>query len=314
MISIGKISTNPIYYVSHVASGPEAYYPGSGEKPGTWVGRGCEDLDLSGEVTEDALGGVLNGKDPASGASLVTGKAASGGRLGGFDFTFSAPKGVSLLACLSRQQVAATVRGAHDGALPEALTYLEDHATWARRGHNGLRTEATSGMVAAAFRHRTSRAEDPQLHTHVVVANLVHGNDARWSALWGKPIYARPAPPASSTRPPCAIEGDISRGQLSRRKRVQKEARLAPIHSVLRNTSRSLTDAFRSISQNDFVQEIRLDVAVETEVSLEVVVRLTNGRECPPSRVLSEGKQDLVTLLLFIALARDAANLGQNRF
>jgi len=191
MISRGKISSNPIYYVSQVAPGPEAYYSGSGEKPGTWVGRGCADLDLSGEVTEEALGAVLGGKDPATGDWLVTGKAASPGRLGGYDLTFSAPKGVSLLASLSKQQVAATVRGSHDAAVIEALAYLEDHATWARRGHNGLRTEATSGMLAAAFRHRTSRADDPQLHTHVVVANLVHGNDGRWSAIWGKPIYAQ---------------------------------------------------------------------------------------------------------------------------
>ncbi len=72
MISIGKISSNPIYYVSQVAPGPEAYYSGSGEKPGTWVGRGCADLDLSGEVAADALGAVLSGKDPATGDWLVT--------------------------------------------------------------------------------------------------------------------------------------------------------------------------------------------------------------------------------------------------
>ncbi len=192
MISIGKLSTEAAdYYLNQVAPGPEAYYLGSGEKPGTWVGRGCADLNLSGEVTPDALAAVLGGADPAGGGSLVTGKAAADGRLGGFDLTFSAPKGVSLLAALSKDKVAAGVRGAHDAAVLEALDYLQDHATWARRGHDGLRTEPTSGMVAAAFRHRTSRADDPQLHTHVVVANVVHGDDGRWSAIWGKPIYAQ---------------------------------------------------------------------------------------------------------------------------
>jgi len=161
MVSIGKISTNPIYYVSQVAPGPEAYYSGSGEKPGTWVGRGCEDLNLSGEVTEDALGAVLGGKDPVTGDWLVTGKAASPGRLGGFDLTFSAPKGVSLLASLSKQQVAATVRGSHDAAVIEALAYLEDHATWARRGHNGLRTKATSGPKLAGKEPALDRGTKP---------------------------------------------------------------------------------------------------------------------------------------------------------
>ncbi len=192
MISIGKLSTKSAdYYLDQVAPGPEAYYLGSGEKPGTWVGRGCPDLNLSGEVTKDTLAAVLGGADPASGSSLVTGKAAADGRLGGFDLTFSAPKGVSLLAALSKDKAATGVRGAHDAAVLEALDYLQAHATWARRGHDGLRTESTSGMVAAAFRHRTSRADDPHLHTHVVVANLVHGDDGAWSAIWGKPIYAQ---------------------------------------------------------------------------------------------------------------------------
>jgi hypothetical protein len=45
-------------------------------------------------------------------------------------------------------------------------------------------------MVAAAFRHRTSRAGDPQLHTHLLVANVVLGADGRWSTLDGRRIYA----------------------------------------------------------------------------------------------------------------------------
>ena len=44
--------------------------------------------------------------------------------------------------------------------------------------------------MAAAFRHRTSRAGDPQLHTHVLVANLGRGPDGRWSALDGRRLYA----------------------------------------------------------------------------------------------------------------------------
>src|SRR5437879_2215048 len=47
----------------------------------------------------------------------------------------------------------------------------------------GARQEPGGGFVAAAFRHRTSRAGDPHLHTHVLVANLARGPDGRWSAL-----------------------------------------------------------------------------------------------------------------------------------
>jgi conjugative relaxase-like TrwC/TraI family protein len=47
----------------------------------------------------------------------------------------------------------------------------------------------TSGLVAAGFRHRTSRAGDPQLHTHVLIANLVHARDDRWSSLHASLAY-----------------------------------------------------------------------------------------------------------------------------
>ena len=49
---------------------------------------------------------------------------------------------------------------------------------------------AGRGLIGAAFRHRTSRAGDPQLHTHVLVANLVLGADGRWGTLDGRRIYA----------------------------------------------------------------------------------------------------------------------------
>src|SRR4029077_1960002 len=48
---------------------------------------------------------------------------------------------------------------------------------------------ATSGAVAAGFRHRTSRSGDPDLHTHVLVANLVHGSDGRWSCIDSALLY-----------------------------------------------------------------------------------------------------------------------------
>src|SRR5688500_3814729 len=59
-----------------------------------------------------------------------------------------------------------------------------------RRGAGGTHVIAGNGLVAAAFRHRTSRAGDPQLHTHVLVANLTLGADGQWSTLDGRRVYA----------------------------------------------------------------------------------------------------------------------------
>ena len=72
----------------------------------------------------------------------------------------------------------------------EALGYIEREAAVTRRGAGGAQAIAGRGLVAAAFRHRTSRAGDPQLHTHVLVANLTLGADGRWSTLDGRRIYA----------------------------------------------------------------------------------------------------------------------------
>jgi conjugative relaxase-like TrwC/TraI family protein len=72
----------------------------------------------------------------------------------------------------------------------EAIGYVERSAAFVRRGHGGTVLEPASGLVTAAFRHRTSCAGDPQLHTHVLVANLGRGADGRWSALDGRRVYA----------------------------------------------------------------------------------------------------------------------------
>ena len=70
-----------------------------------------------------------------------------------------------------------------------ALAYLEDEACVIRRGAQGRRREHAVGFVAAAYQHRTSRAQDPHLHTHVIVANMAQSPaDQEWRALDGEAI------------------------------------------------------------------------------------------------------------------------------
>jgi conjugative relaxase-like TrwC/TraI family protein len=114
-------------------------------------------------------------------------------RRSGYDATFSAPKSVSVLMGLADPGVAAQVRAAHTTALSDAVGLLETLAARAARGHqgDGLRAPriATSGVIGAAFEHHTSRADDPQLHTHVLLLNLTHGLDGRWSALDSRTLH-----------------------------------------------------------------------------------------------------------------------------
>ena len=107
----------------------------------------------------------------------------------GFDLTLSAPKSVSLLWGLGDRATAEQVVAAHDLAVLAALAYLEDAACTVRRGKAGSVHHRAGGLVVAAFRHRTSREADPQLHTHLVTANMALGPDGRWTALHSADIW-----------------------------------------------------------------------------------------------------------------------------
>ena len=119
----------------------------------------------------------------------------------GFDLTFSVPKSVSVAYALADRRVQHLIVSACEAALSETLGWLEREACFVRRGTNkaenretwgeawGTRLMVARGFVGAAYRHRTSRAGDPHLHWHVLVANLAQGIDGRWSALDGRAIY-----------------------------------------------------------------------------------------------------------------------------
>src|SRR5204862_3860 len=91
---------------------------------------------------------------------------------------------------LGSAAVSDEVVAAHEAAVDAALAVMETEAARVRRGKAGWDVEPADGFVAAAFRHRTSRAGDPHLHTHVVVANLGYlDRDERWSALDARHLY-----------------------------------------------------------------------------------------------------------------------------
>ncbi len=117
-------------------------------------------------------------------------RAGSGrDRVCALDLTFSAPKSVSVLFAIGDAQTSRALVEAHEEAVGAAVGYLEREACRVRRGRGGRIELAADGFVAAAYRHRMSRAGQPQLHTHVVAANLARGSDGRWSALHGYPIF-----------------------------------------------------------------------------------------------------------------------------
>ncbi len=111
----------------------------------------------------------------------------------GIDITASAPKSVSVLQGLADPETAALIEACHDRAVQQALGYLQRQAGHGFRGHHGdgqvMERVGTDGLIAAAFIHYTSRAGDPQLHTHLVVPNLLHGQDGKWSAVDSRAVF-----------------------------------------------------------------------------------------------------------------------------
>jgi conjugative relaxase-like TrwC/TraI family protein len=190
MLSIGKLGTGQeTYYLEKVAEGAEDYYSGEGEVAGQCTGDGAAELGLSGEVGGDQLTAMLTGHNPVDGSPL--GLRAVGGRgpVPGFDLTFSAPKSVSLLWGLGGPVAGVEVNAAHRAAVDAALGYLQQEACWTRRGAGGAEFVKGNGYLAAAFEHRSSRNGDPQLHTHVLVANATKGPDDKWTRLYHPAIY-----------------------------------------------------------------------------------------------------------------------------
>jgi conjugative relaxase-like TrwC/TraI family protein len=188
MLSIGRLGATggADYYLDKVANSVDDYYLGRGEAPGEWCGAAAKQLGLVGRVDAGELRNLLAGLS-ASGDDL--GARLSEGRRPGYDLTFSAPKGISLLWALGAEQVRDQISVAHDRAIGAVLDHLSDEACFVRRGAGGHQLLEAHGFIGAAFRHRTSRAGDPQLHTHVVVPNLVQGEDGKWSAPDGRHLY-----------------------------------------------------------------------------------------------------------------------------
>jgi conjugative relaxase-like TrwC/TraI family protein len=186
VLSIGRLSLGQeAYYLDEVLGGAEDYYLHVGEAPGRWLGRGAGGLGLEGRVGTDDLRAVLAGRRPGTDEPL---RATAASRPG-MDLTLSAPKSISLVWGLGDEAMAEAVVACHDRAVDDAIEYLERHACRVRRGHWGAEVCEADGFVGAAFRHRTSRAGDPALHTHVLIANMAEGPDGRWTALDNRELY-----------------------------------------------------------------------------------------------------------------------------
>ncbi|WHO39433.1 MobF family relaxase [Sphingobium sp. AP49] len=161
------------------------YYAQGGLSPSLWQGQGAQALGLSGEVDRDQFRALLDGR--IGDQQLGTYRGGALEHRPGWDVTLSAPKSVSIMA-----EVAGDRRliEAHRQAVKTAMAHVERHmaATRVRDGGTVARA-ATDNLVIASFQHGTSRAQDPQLHTHNVIMNATQGEEGGWRSLEPRALY-----------------------------------------------------------------------------------------------------------------------------
>lgn len=172
------------------------YYAVSGMSPGRWYGNGLAglagDIRPGDVVTPEAMTRLFrDGCDPTSGEPLGVSFAerkGAGSTVAGFDMVFTVPKSASVLWALGDEPTRTAVVEAHHAALAQTLDFVERKVVRTRIGAGGREQVTTGGLIAAGFEHVDSRLNDPNLHTHLVIANKVQGPNGKWRSLDGRTL------------------------------------------------------------------------------------------------------------------------------
>ena len=180
------------YFREHLAVGD--YYTESQQVPGHWFGKGAEDLGLAGVTTEEQFARLCDNLHPQAGQRLTQRQKTTRAEMGAdgtereranrrvfYDLTFSPPKSVSIAALVGDEP---RIVKAHERAVAMALNELQPFAATRVRKNGQCNDRATQNIVAAVFRHDSSRALDPHLHSHCIVFNATFDRvEGQWKAL-----------------------------------------------------------------------------------------------------------------------------------
>lgn len=164
----------------HYFESSDDYYGKEGHR-GDWLGAGVIELglDKAGIVERALFQNLLEGELP-DGKRLRVNRTRGSEERKGIDFTFSAPKSVSIQALVQEDP---RIIAAHDAAVKKSLELMQEFAATRKKVRGLSFRERTGNLVVATFRHELSRAQDPQLHTHAIVMNMTRRKDGAWRAL-----------------------------------------------------------------------------------------------------------------------------------
>lgn len=172
MLSISSIKGDAGYY-SH-----EDNYYASGSLESRWLGDGAEKLGLKGEVANADMDAIRQGKLP-DGTDLSRIVNGVNKHRSGYDLTFSAPKSVSMMILIGGDT---RLLDAWNRSVENGMKEVEKLISARITDSGKTDTVLTGNMVAALYNHDTSRALDPQIHTHALVFNTTFAED-KWRAL-----------------------------------------------------------------------------------------------------------------------------------
>jgi len=128
-------------------------------------------------------------KDQTAAIQACEGNRPSPCAVAGFDLTFTIPKSASVLWALADPKTQAAIAEAHRATVDDVLAFLEARALFTRTGSAGCAQVPTQGMLATSFDHWDTRTGDPNLQTHVVIANKVQGPDGAWRSLDSRALH-----------------------------------------------------------------------------------------------------------------------------
>jgi conjugative relaxase-like TrwC/TraI family protein len=184
MLSISALSAGHGNYYLKLAR--DDYYLKGGEPRGLYLGKGAEALGLNRLVDEKECKWLLDGFSP-DGKDPLTQNAGDPKHQAGWDLTFSAEKSISAIWSQATADVRKAIQEAQAEAVKEDISYLQECAAFTRRGKGGREIERAK-LVVAAFEHGTSRAQDPQLHTHCLIMNVGVREDGTTGTILSKPL------------------------------------------------------------------------------------------------------------------------------
>lgn len=176
-------------------SGPADYYTHPGNRPGVWMGRGCEQMGVTaGETASKEQVKLLVNmlRNPSTGKPLNNqsqNRNINSDSVSGFDLTFSMPKSVNVLWATGDKETRRRIMECYYESIDRTMEWWQDNIAMTRVGRGGLAQMKVKGITAIRFDHWDTREHDPHLHSHVVVSNIVQRADGGWGALDGSVIY-----------------------------------------------------------------------------------------------------------------------------